>query len=370
MCISVFCVLLGACNEPSKLKPKEDALLQNLERTAELASNYNQQAENFSRFRTSFAEQNDALRQKLEASEKIAKEQTQRLDDLLKAHDKVVEYLNGLNSFVQEVTNQQGTIEQIKRSLDAVILSSAPAPKTPQSAPTHTSPNGLRSEPEKINKLEFDLIEAKFCGRNLFDLSLDQITDVLGRPTLISDPGARKVKLAGAIDDWVPYGATADFDQAGLHFEFAHSDNDKNQRCISATIYLAKTWRSNHQAFFTPFPGKLSPKQVDGGWKSKRVLEEFAEFKPQDGWDNKSMVEQYKNRVSKDDWDSIMRLQEEITVTPAQRTAARNATAALESLEQTEKKYLNRISITHKGNELIFQYEENTKFIERVILNK
>jgi hypothetical protein len=131
------------------------------------------------------------------------------------------------------------------------------------------------------DKLDIDLIAATINKTNIFKLTLDQVTDLVGRPTMVEDPGEYK----NPKGETIKYGAGLYYFDKGLSFHFNHPESDPLQHCQRGVyIYLSRTWDQKRRKFFQPFQGTLS-KGLDGSWKVKRVMADFNEFSPKDRYD-------------------------------------------------------------------------------------
>ena len=207
------------------------------------------------------------------------------------------------------------------------------------------------------DKLDIDLIAASVNKTNIFNLTLDQVTDLIGRPAMVEDPWQYK----NAKGETTKCGASLYYFEKGLSFHFNHPDSDPQQHCQRGVyIYLARTWDKKREHFFQPFQGKLS-KGLDGTWKVKRVMAEFKEFSPKDRYDP---IEVQKRKTNLErDVEIVRQLAKE---------AGREPTAEINQLFENEKfvaSLASEIWITNATHAIMTTYEENTKFIEKVYLN-
>ncbi|MCI0625900.1 MAG: hypothetical protein L0387_30370 [Acidobacteria bacterium] len=74
-------------------------------------------------------------------------------------------------------------------------------------------------------QISIDLTHATINDRPLAELTIDAVTDMLGRPTAIGDP---KVKTVGKKA--IVSGASLAYAEPGLTFLFLHQQQDSKQR--------------------------------------------------------------------------------------------------------------------------------------------
>jgi hypothetical protein len=171
-----------------------------------------------------------------------------------------------------------------------------------------------------------DLVEGKINGFLLFDLTLDKITELYGRPTAIY-PQVDKTE----------HGPVLDYYNKGLSFMFYHSKYDKEQHCIGMSIGLVKEWDKKRNIWTVPYAGEIR-RNVTANWRVKDVMDKFSDCKMVDLYDHKKAAE--LKEQFKDDEDLVKRLMAAYTKMVA-------------------------IPPRHKHH-IIFLYEETTKFIESV----
>jgi hypothetical protein len=112
-----------------------------------------------------------------------------------------------------------------------------------------------------------DLRAATLNGRPLASWTLDEITDSLGRPTAVTSG------IGGVVGPQLYYHAR------GISLWFDSKEKDPSQHLWMATVYLARSWDNDRSQWFAIFDGTLTP-AVDGGWKSARLMTEFAALTP------------------------------------------------------------------------------------------
>lgn len=110
--------------------------------------------------------------------------------------------------------------------------------------------------PLHAGEIAIDIVKGTLNGKNLDDLTVDSITDTLGRPT----------------DSYKSGGTTfLRYYELGLYFGVS-------DRGTSLSVFLHRHQLAEGNPFFEKFTGKLN-KGLSGNWKYKRFVEEFAEFK-------------------------------------------------------------------------------------------
>ena len=116
-----------------------------------------------------------------------------------------------------------------------------------------------------------DLVSAKINDLPIFELTLDKVTDLFGKPSVVEPPcviGER-------------FGAFLHYHDEGLTFVFYHPETDKEQRCIGVYVYLAKKWNKGVNRFYTPYSGEIR-RNVNARWKVKDVIKTFSDCNPRD----------------------------------------------------------------------------------------
>jgi len=98
----------------------------------------------------------------------------------------------------------------------------------------------------------------------LKELAIDQITNILGRPSAVE-----KHELTSSI-----IGPELFYHNKGLSISFLPKSQDSLQRVKSIKIYLARTWDKKFNEFYLSFLGKIIP-QVNSNIKNKDLLPLF-----------------------------------------------------------------------------------------------
>lgn len=119
--------------------------------------------------------------------------------------------------------------------------------------------NGTNSTTQAI-----DLRQQTFNQRSIFSYSLDEITDLLGRPS-----GVKPERVGNKYY----FGPELYYYDLGLRFDFPHSKKGP-QKVEQIRIFLSKTLDENQSKYFIPFAGNLHP-SLSSNWKTDRVVKEF-----------------------------------------------------------------------------------------------
>jgi hypothetical protein len=149
--------------------------------------------------------------------------------------------------------------------------------------------------------------------------TLDDITNLLGRPSAVEDP----------VKDIV--GARLLYHQHGVMFWFQPPKQDPRQHLWLVSTRVVRTWDRDFSKYFEAFQG-FSP-AVSGDWKAERILKEFATLNP--------TVETAESRQQ--EWSKL---------------GVRGRPARLDEV----------IRLRLKGHQVAFGIEPNTKFLEGVTL--
>jgi len=171
-------------------------------------------------------------------------------------------------------------------------------------------------------EITIELLNGLLNSRPAFSWTLNDVTDLLGRPSAVENP------VAGIV------GARLHYHEAGVSFWFEAPQKDPQQKVFVLSIYLSKTWDARNRNHFQPFRGTLVP-TVDANWKADHILKELAPFNPK--------VETVEEQRQK-----------------AQASGLRTPLPDLQEL----------IRVQRDGHRVNFFVEPNTKFLERVTIIK
>ena len=121
-------------------------------------------------------------------------------------------------------------------------------------------------EAQSTRKVRVDVLAGSIDGRPLSTLTIDQLTDLLGRPSAVQ-------RGIGGVT-----GPQVHFHDAGLSFQFEQPA--KGNWITTVTIYLSKSWDKGSQTQYQRFAGEIKP-AVDGTWKEEKILQLLAEHSPE-----------------------------------------------------------------------------------------
>lgn len=97
--------------------------------------------------------------------------------------------------------------------------------------------------------LSFDLYKLTLNGLNMQDLTVDKVTDILGRPSASES----NQMIADALGPKVLY------HNKGVTFWFKSKQKDPLQKVFLITLYLVRTWDKDYNDFYMPFSGHITP---------------------------------------------------------------------------------------------------------------
>jgi hypothetical protein len=119
--------------------------------------------------------------------------------------------------------------------------------------------------------VSIDIIKATLNSANILEITLDDVTTMLGRPTFVEND-----KAPGFLDF---LGPQVMYHSMGLSFVFEGKKNipTHEQRLTALEIYLSRTWDAKTGNFFEPFSGRIT-KGISANWKSQRTVNEFKSF--------------------------------------------------------------------------------------------
>lgn len=124
----------------------------------------------------------------------------------------------------------------------------------------------LGVEAQNPRTVGIDVLTGTIDGRPLSAFTIDQLTDLLGRPTAVQ-------RGVGGIT-----GPQVHYHDAGLSFWF--EPPSKGERITTVTIYLSKSWDKGSQKHYQQFAGELTP-AIDGNWKQEKIMQLLAEHSPE-----------------------------------------------------------------------------------------
>ena len=126
---------------------------------------------------------------------------------------------------------------------------------------------GYSQENISLNLNEFTLNNLQ-----LKDLTINKVTDILGRPSATnSNPVAPElVDITGAM---------IYYHDKGLKIWFYSSSTDPLKRLWNVEVFLARKWDDQFKEFYYPFKGDIIP-NLDGNMKSDSVCSIFKVYNP------------------------------------------------------------------------------------------
>ena len=115
------------------------------------------------------------------------------------------------------------------------------------------------------SNLEINLYKLTLNGLNQKDLTIEQVTDILGRPTATS-------KFDASTVPQYAYSSLL-YHNLGLKLDFRSVDG----KVRTIMLYLVRTWDSEYNEFYQPFPGEITP-SLNPNLKLSNVNHLFNDF--------------------------------------------------------------------------------------------
>jgi hypothetical protein len=97
----------------------------------------------------------------------------------------------------------------------------------------------------------------------LKDLTIEKVTDVLGRPSATNNNPIAP-ELVGMT------GAIIHYHEKGLTFWFAPKKSDSLKRLWNLKVFLVRTWDKDYNDFYYPFKGIIQP-NINGNMKADSI---------------------------------------------------------------------------------------------------
>lgn len=183
-----------------------------------------------------------------------------------------------------------------------------------------TSPVAVGAE------VSIDLMGLRLNQKPLANLTIDDVTDILGRPSM----SERSPEVVGAM---------IHYQGLGLTFWFAPPYMHPGRRLLMIKIYLAKAHDPHSRSMFQPFPGKLIP-SANANWKARDTLKTLTAFSPQ-----QESPEEYERNV---------------------RNALRKGGTAVE--EPVTPYHVVTVELKPSAGRVLFFHEAATTFLEHVVV--
>jgi DNA-directed RNA polymerase subunit RPC12/RpoP len=204
--------------------------------------------------------------------------------------------------------------------------------------------SGARSvaQASKSHAPDIDLISATVYGKPVFKLGLDELTDLMGRPSGIKSP-----TLSGVSEAYLIYA------DKGLVFSFNDPSTDSRQTCNAFRIFLESTHTTEDGGPFVAFHGSLSY-GLNGQWKVKDVSQAFAAYNPHDPYDAATAaLGRLSAQLAAQMGEWVKEAQQRPGTTPRIPPVERDV-------------LLTSIIMTFPDHNVGIEYEENTKFLKCV----
>ena len=112
---------------------------------------------------------------------------------------------------------------------------------------------------------DMDIINFTFKGCPISELSIDKLTDLLGRPDLTSEDNVGKIKKV-----------TLNYYSLGISLKFINTEENPLLKCLGFNIYLIE-YLNDEAKMFSPFKGKIS-RDITANWKKKDLLKNFEDL--------------------------------------------------------------------------------------------
>lgn len=107
-------------------------------------------------------------------------------------------------------------------------------------------------------ELEINMIDATVNGEAICELTIDEATDILGRPSAVEPP------LIEVLGEQIFY------HDLGLEVQFNSTTVDPEKRVLYLSIYFAETYDSERTKLYQPYSGVLTP-EIDANFKVEKT---------------------------------------------------------------------------------------------------
>ncbi|PYJ71101.1 MAG: hypothetical protein DME76_03310 [Verrucomicrobia bacterium] len=168
------------------------------------------------------------------------------------------------------------------------------------------------------------------------ELTLDKVTDLFGKPTAVTDPTPET-------------GPILVYANQGLVFRFKRSilADSQTQRLASIIVYLTAQEDSETHVSCSGYRGTFA-QGITSDWKAPMVMQSFGQYTPTDSYDPL-----FAERA---------RLGETVDTALNKMSVPGGAPIRAKSLIST----ITFVTVKFPGSQAMFQYEENTKFLQYV----
>ena len=117
--------------------------------------------------------------------------------------------------------------------------------------------------------IKVDIIQASLSSRPIFAMSVDDIADLLGRPTAVKDN-----RISADL-----MGPNIEYHDAGLSLSFKGNKSDSPGKIGTLVLYFSRAWDAKSSKFFEPFKGE-TPQNLNANWNAQKTLAEFSQYNP------------------------------------------------------------------------------------------
>ncbi len=120
-----------------------------------------------------------------------------------------------------------------------------------------------------FSQVKLDLINQTINDDNLLEsLTIDQFTDILGRPSVVDRPIESLAHILGP---------ELFYHDIGLKISFRPQKNDQKGTIRSIVIHLVRYWDDDNNKYFMPYSGTLNP-DVNPNMKTNDLISIFEGF--------------------------------------------------------------------------------------------
>ena len=199
---------------------------------------------------------------------------------------------------------------------------------------------------------DVDLLAGTFFGKKIFGKTVDEVTDILGRPSGIQ----RQTDAEGATTTDLYYLELG----ARLHF------SAKPMRCSKISVFLAAA--DEPEGLYKQFKGTIT-KGLSADWKSKQVVQEFARYGAEDSYSQRvrSSRDEFE-RVRKQTKSELEKLEiERAKLTGSPVRLVEDTSESLARLLDETSSIFTTVNFKTQNNLFVtVNYEETTTFVESI----
>jgi hypothetical protein len=181
---------------------------------------------------------------------------------------------------------------------------------------------------QAVAPINIDLFNPQLNEKRITEISLNNITDWLGRPSAIRS------------NEDKAFGVDIYHHDRGLVFNVMYQEEDKQQHCQYVSVYLSKVWDVKFSRFFLPYDGIIS-KNLDGSWKVSQLKAEFDDFQMAD-YQNDERMKQIQSLRDILNFDEMC---EHILTTS--RIDMKNGTSHITVIHEPNTKFLEWLNVSN-----------------------